>query len=67
VRLLESTDELWFILAGNEDFAGLVVPTKEGGFMYVLTDKGDPQESLTHEIEEAFTIEIQRLINEEGG
>ena len=65
LRLLKSTDEIWLILAGEENFAGLVVPMQGGGFMYILTDKGNPKETFIHDLNEIFLTEIRRILNEE--
>lgn len=67
LKLRKSTDEEWLILVGDEQFAGVITATKDGGFMYVLTDVDDPRESLIHELIEAFLTEMGRLLNEKGG
>jgi len=67
LKLRKSTDEEWLILVGDEQFAGVITATKDGGFMYVLTDVDDPKESFIHELIEAFLTEMGRLLNEKGG
>jgi len=67
LKLRKSTDEEWLILVGDEPFAGVITATKDGGFMYVLTDVDDPKESFIHELIEAFLTEMGRLLNEKGG
>ena len=47
-------------------FYGLAVTTERGGVITVVMDRGNPQQTLAHEICEAFLTEMERTLHEEG-
>lgn len=49
-----------FLRAKGLEFAGLCLPSKEGGTLFVRLDYGNPRETLRHELCEAFLSEIVR-------
>jgi len=57
VKLIE------FMKARGLTFAGLCVPSEEGGTIFIRMDYGNPLETLRHEICEAFLAEMARELH----
>jgi len=65
LRFVTSKDEklIEFVRARGLEFAGLCVPSEEGGTIFIRLDYGNPRESLRHELCEAFLSEIVRELH----
>jgi len=66
LRFVTSKDKalIEFLQARGSEFAGLCVPSKEGGTIFIRLDYGNPRESLRHELCEAFLAEMVRNLHE---
>jgi len=65
LKFVTAEDEklIEFLRAKGLEFAGLCVPNKEGGTLFIRLDYGNPKESLRHELSEAFLSEIVRELH----
>lgn len=65
LKFVTSKDQklIEFLQAKGLEFAGLCVPNKEGGTLFIRLDYGNPRESLKHELCEAFLSEIVRNLH----
>jgi len=68
IDFLKADDAEFYIVDEKaQRFLGLAMTTQHGGVIEVVIDQGDPQQTLVHEICEAFLTEMERQLHEKGG